>query len=216
MVATTSLLGAVAVGLALTPWQQVGNDPAVVRTGWSVDLYRAVTATTAGWPSWAGTVGRWLPGAALLLLGALAVAAAEARHDGSRRRHLAVAMLGVLAAYLISEVLKHLVQEVRPCAVLLDVRTLEHCPPLGRWSYPSNHATVAGALAAFVVAAAPRLAVIAVPLALMAASARLFLGLHYPHDVVGGLLIGTAAGFAVWTLLRSTQRPATALLHRPT
>ncbi|MQA84729.1 MAG: hypothetical protein GEV03_08935 [Streptosporangiales bacterium] len=48
-------------------------------------------------------------------------------------------------AYLVSEYSKTFKEVERPCRTLPDVVPLAECPPLGDWSFPSNHATVAGA-----------------------------------------------------------------------
>ncbi|MGW2094092.1 phosphatase PAP2 family protein [Promicromonospora sukumoe] len=102
---------------------------------------------------------------------------------------LAGAGLGVVAAYMASEAVKLLVTEERPCRVL-DVATVLACPPPGDWSWPSNHSTIAGALATACLLVAPRLWPVLVPLALAVAGARAGAGVHYVHDVASGLALG--------------------------
>src|SRR5690606_6286507 len=83
----------------------------------------------------------------------------------------------------------------------------------------SNHATIAGATAATVVLLSRRLALLAVPLALLAAFSRTFVGVHYPHDVLAGLLLGAVVAVTATLLLApTTARWAagwTALQPRP-
>ncbi|WP_430785275.1 phosphatase PAP2 family protein [Actinoplanes sp. G11-F43] len=103
-------------------------------------------------------------------------------------------------AYLTSEVSKTVLTEERPCrAVGLPIVAAE-CPPVGDWSFPSNHSTIAGALfiAAFLVSW--RWGLVALPVATIAAFSRVFVGVHYPHDVLVGYLLG-ATVTAVLTLL---------------
>jgi undecaprenyl-diphosphatase len=107
----------------------------------------------------------------------------------------------VLGAELLSSLLKVAVDRVRPC---LD---LASCPASS--SFPSGHATGAAAFwAALAVLLLPRLgrwswALLAVPV--LVALSRVWLGVHYPSDVIAGLLVG-GCWAAAWTvLLRETR-----------
>jgi undecaprenyl-diphosphatase len=87
---------------------------------------------------------------------------------------------------------------VRPCDAL------GWCPPVlvsspGGYSFPSGHAAGSFAFATFVSLTAPKLAPVAMPLAVMIAWSRCVLGVHYPSDVLAGALFGAAMGatFAV-------------------
>jgi len=118
---------------------------------------------------------------------------------------------GSVLAYLGSEAVKLAVDEERPCRALGEPQTWVPCPPTGDWSFPSNHATVAGALAAGVIMLAPRLARVAVPAALAVAVLRVVAGVHYPHDVLAGLLFGAAVTVSVMVLLTA---PTTLVVER--
>ncbi|HYH31282.1 MAG TPA: phosphatase PAP2 family protein, partial [Pseudonocardia sp.] len=54
-------------------------------------------------------------------------------------------------AWVASEAVKDLWQEDRPCRALGEVATIVACPEFGDWSFPSNHATIAGAAAVAVL-----------------------------------------------------------------
>lgn len=127
----------------------------------------------------------WGPVAMVLVAGAAAVVAWLA----GRRTLVVGAVLGAGGAYLISELAKVLVREDRPCRST-TVPTLLECPQAGDWSWPSNHATVAGALAVACVFAVRRLVYLVVPLAAVVALARVVGGVHYLHDVTAGLALG--------------------------
>lgn len=88
---------------------------------------------------------------------------------------------------------------------------LAACPAPGDWSLPSNHASIAGAAAVALVLAWRRLAYVAVPAALLLAFSRVVVGVHYPHDVLAGLLLGAAVATV---LALATGRPLAALVAR--
>lgn len=70
--------------------------------------------------------------------------------------------------------------------------------PLNTWnSFPSDHATVFGALLTVVCIARPRLARWLIPYFIVVESARVYMGAHYPSDLLGGALLGV---MAVWLM----------------
>ncbi|MFE9956047.1 phosphatase PAP2 family protein [Micromonospora sp. NPDC005299] len=152
---------------------------------------------------------------AIVLLGVLLVLAALARLVGGdlRARALALAApVAVVCAYASSEGLKTLIAEDRPCRSPVDlVIVAGHCPPAGDWSFPSNHATIAGALAATTLLLHRRIGLVAVPLAVLAAVSRTFVGVHYPHDVAAGLLLGVLVGTLLTPVL---ARPVADVMRR--
>lgn len=134
-----------------------------------------------------------------------------ARARRARPRTVALALLAPLAtalAYVASELVKSSVDEERPCrAVAGAAASLVKCPATGDWSFPSNHATIAGAAAVALAMVVGRLALLTVPLALLMAFSRVFVGVHYPHDVGMGLLLGASlAALAVLALTGPTSR----------
>ncbi|WP_435768572.1 phosphatase PAP2 family protein [Nocardioides sp. SYSU DS0651] len=126
----------------------------------------------------------------LTLVGAVVIVAVGCWLRERRAFHrLTGAGVGVVGAYAVSELVKLLVQEERPCRAL-DVSTVLACPGTGDWSWPSNHATVAAALAVACFFAVPRLVWLVAPLAALVAAARVAAGVHYAHDVLAGLALG--------------------------
>jgi len=140
-----------------------------------------------------------------LLLGLVVVVGVVGRRRGPAV--LATAVLGVGAsglAYLASEAVKDLVRQPRGCWALAQAAD---CPPAGDWSFPSNHTTVAVALAvtAALTGAAAGARWVTGPAVLLAAgvaAARVAQGAHLPHDVLAGALLGAGVVAAVLTLLR--------------
>ncbi len=81
------------------------------------------------------------------------------------------------------------------------------CPPQGDWSFPSNHATIAAASAAAIVVAWRVMAPLVLPLAALMAFSRVFVGVHYPHDVAAGFLLGVVVAPLVGLVLVRVLRP---------
>jgi decaprenylphosphoryl-5-phosphoribose phosphatase len=122
----------------------------------------------------------------------LAIGIVFAIADPDRRDAWLVAgALGPVAIGL-NYAVKLLVRRPRP--------VLEGLPPLGgapsMLSFPSAHATSSFACATAMTRIAPEAALLFV-LAAAIAACRPYLGMHYPSDVLGGVLIGTALGLVV-------------------
>jgi membrane-associated phospholipid phosphatase len=98
----------------------------------------------------------------------------------------------VVTAYGVDAVLKLLVREDRPCRSL-KVVTVEACPAPGDWSFPSNHAAIAAAAAVALLFVSRRLGAVAVVAAGAMAVSRVWVGAHYPHDVIAGVVVGVLA-----------------------
>ncbi|MFB4310248.1 phosphatase PAP2 family protein [Actinomadura sp. GTD37] len=158
----------------------------------SADLYRDITEFAQGTPSWVHEVADVGTDAGLLLFAVLFVAGWwRARGLDARAMGLALlAPFAVVAAYLVSEVSKTFIEEERPCRAVAGAVHIAACPPEGDWSFPSNHATIAAASAAAIVVAWRAMAPLVLPLAALMAFSRVFVGVHYPHDVAVGFLVG--------------------------
>ncbi|MER5179006.1 phosphatase PAP2 family protein [Streptomyces sp. NPDC002896] len=168
-------------------------------------LYRDIGDFAHDTPAWVQHLLEAWTEAGLLLFGVLFAAAWwRARRGGPGALALAVlAPLATAVAYVCSELVKSAVDEERPCrAVAGAPASLVACPPHGDWSFPSNHATIAGAAAVALTLAWRGIARLAFPMALLMAYSRVFVGVHYPHDVLVGLLIGAVVGYAVVRLGR--------------
>ena len=133
----------------------------------------------------------------LVLLGALAAL------GGKTGRWAALAGLAALVVGLASsEVLKSLVMQPRPFLSLPDVRLL--VSPPSSYSFPSVNATYAFAASSGASLTARRL-LGRLPvwgwgflaLAVAVSYSRVYVGVHYPGDVLGGAIIGTSIGWLV-------------------
>ena len=82
------------------------------------------------------------------------------------------------------------------------------------FSFPSDHAVMAGAAAAGLWLASRALGAIATVAALAMAFARVYIAAHYPWDVLAGLAVGTWVALVGWALLRAPLTWATDRLRR--
>lgn len=192
-------------GAGLVGWLSPGGlgdpGPIEITKGTSATGYRLVVDAMAGTPGWWHRAVEVSTDAALLiLLGLVAGLGWIGRVRDPRLLVGAVLTLVATAgAYALSEGLKLVVDQERPCRAMTGVDPIGACPDVGDWSFPSNHATIAGALAVGLAVVVPRLALFTLPLAGATALLRVVAGVHYPHDIVAGLTLGgvLAAGTAV-------------------
>ena len=135
--------------------------------------------------------------AALLLLGWW-----RARSTGDPRRVAASlwAPLGALLALGLNQPIVRAVHEARPFTVLPHALVLAHRS--ADYSFPSDHATMAGAVAAGLFLVERRLGLVAAVAALLMAFARVYVGAHWPGDVLAGLLGGAVISLVGFALLR--------------
>ncbi|OEJ32505.1 phosphatase PAP2 family protein [Streptomyces subrutilus] len=182
----------------------------------STALYLDITDSAHSAPPWVRSAFEIWTEYGLLLFGVLFLAVWWRSRGLAGSRAVALAALApavTAAAYVVSEAVKSTVDEERPCrAVAGAAASLVTCPPTGDWSFPSNHSALAGAAAVALAMAVRRLALLTVPLALLMAFSRVFVGVHYPHDVAMGLLLGgSLAALLVLALAGPAGRIAAAM-----
>jgi undecaprenyl-diphosphatase len=110
---------------------------------------------------------------------------------------LALALTLVLTDQVSSHVIKPLVQRQRPCVTLEDVRLLVGFK--NTLSFTSSHAANIFGSATILSLAYRRLAPAFFVLAAAVAYSRVYIGIHYPLDVVCGAALGLGFGAAVST-----------------
>jgi undecaprenyl-diphosphatase len=115
----------------------------------------------------------------------------------------------VIAANISSEVLKQIYDRPRPTLV-------PHGSYVYSGSFPSGHSTLAAAtfltLATVIASLEPRRStkaltyVVAIALTIMVGFSRVYLGVHWPSDVLGGWCLGAAWALAAWIVLNRVTR----------
>lgn len=119
--------------------------------------------------------------------------------------------LATLVAVGVNQPITHLVHEARPYTthpnmLLLASRSADY-------SFPSDHAVMAGAVAAGLWLTLRRLGVLAAVAALLMAFTRVYVGAHYPWDVVAGLVVGASVALLGWYALSRVLVPMTGFLR---
>ncbi len=143
--------------------------------------------TVMTWASWLG----YFPG--VWFLSAVAMLTWPRLRASAFRACLALSLTYTMA----SGVVKPLVGRVRPHqSGVVAARTVEAAPPTS-YSFPSGHAAtaVAGALAGARIA--PAATPVLWGMATLIALSRIYVGVHYPSDVLAGALLGVVCAYLV-------------------
>jgi undecaprenyl-diphosphatase len=112
----------------------------------------------------------------------------------TRRTALCMGAALVFSLLITNLLLKNMVARVRPYEAVSGLQLL--IEKQGDWSFPSGHSSASFAAAVVCLRQLPRrFGVSALLLAGWIAFSRLYVGVHYPTDVLAGVLIGTVCAF---------------------
>lgn len=99
----------------------------------------------------------------------------------------AMIFVGLIASWLIAWFWRH------PRPIVEIPETKELITPLSHWkTFPSDHTLVAFIIAFFYLFSPPRWSLISVVVLIMAcivSVSRVYVGVHYPRDIVGGIVL---------------------------
>ncbi|MCC9311011.1 phosphatase PAP2 family protein [Kitasatospora sp. RB6PN24] len=138
----------------------------------------------------------------------------NARRKDSVTMTLALATpVAVMVAFAVAEVVKKMVGELRPCHSMPQDYFVDSCPAPSDYAFPSGHTTVAAATVAALWLLDRRLSAIAALFAVFEAFTRVYVGAHYPHDVLGSAILALPVGLLISWLLGRFAPPLVARLR---
>lgn len=121
----------------------------------------------------------------------------------TRKAGITALLALLIGALLTNVILKNLVARTRPYEVIEELILL--VGPQSDYSFPSGHSCASFAAAAVYLRMLPgKYGVPAIVLAGLIALSRLYVGVHYPSDVIAGILIGCFSGWLACLIARKS------------
>lgn len=127
-------------------------------------------------------------------------------------RRFWAALFGAAVVAIAVQVCKHLIPLPRPLSVLPAGAFFHSGPRLGAVAFPSGHAAAIFTLAGVWIISPARRALwraLLLALAVVVGVARIMVGVHWPTDVLAGMLLGWAAAYiGLWLAIRLDWKTA--------
>lgn len=121
-------------------------------------------------------------------------------------RKTGFAVMGAtLSVMLFGElIIKHLVARPRPFVINGAIELIIKAP--SGFSFPSSHTATCFAMATAIYLFHKRLGIIAYIYAALVAFSRMYLYVHYPSDIIGGIALGIGCGIGAVALVKLIYR----------
>jgi membrane-associated phospholipid phosphatase len=163
-------------------------------TGWDEGLFRVLNDVPAALASVLTPLARLFLPAGVAVVIVVAAGYVAARNRGILP--LAAGAVAAAAAWVLANLAKAVADRPRPYQVVAGA-VLRQQPAHGT-SFPSSHTAVTVAVVLVLVPFLPRaLAGVAIGYAVLVGWSRVYLGVHYPLDILGGAGIGIAVAGAI-------------------
>lgn len=104
-------------------------------------------------------------------------------------------VLALVLSTLLAQILKRAFSRSRPYWILKNLNT--YGIDLRDYSFPSGHTTAAFTVATTFSLYFPKLAVLFIAMAILVAVSRTYLAVHYPTDVLAGVILGIGVAYVV-------------------
>ncbi|MFF2447835.1 phosphatase PAP2 family protein [Neobacillus sp. NPDC058068] len=119
--------------------------------------------------------------------------------SGEARLTAFASALALSVSHIPVHIVKQLFPRKRP--YLMIEKTKTHKNPLQDHSFPSGHTTAIFSIVTPYFLSIPQLSFMLIPLGICVGISRIYLGLHYPSDVIAGGILGTVTGSLCFCLL---------------
>ena len=104
--------------------------------------------------------------------------------------------LSLVASGVITQLIKRLVSRLRPFQTMKEL----HIKKIGidAYSFPSGHTCAAFSMGVTIFMFSHRLGIISLPQSLLVGISRIYLGVHFPSDVLVGAFIGSISSVLIY------------------
>ncbi len=121
-----------------------------------------------------------------------------------RKSGLTILLSLIVSTILVDEILKKIVCRARPFHAMPGLTAL--IPEPGSYSFPSGHTTTSFAAATVIMLCLPRkYGIIGYFLAGCIGFSRMYLGVHYPSDVLAGIMLGILIGAGIFWVMKPSK-----------
>lgn len=155
----------------------------------------------------------FLPIIACLILVALWFGTRDIRKREVNQKAIIASAISIGMANGIVALCDHFYFRARPFAVLppSQVHLLFYKPTVS--SFPSDFAALLFAIAFPILIKNKKFGLTFLSIALLGSFARVYVGIHYPLDILGGAVIGVLSGFLAYNVIRVLDRLFTDMLR---
>lgn len=117
----------------------------------------------------------------------------------NRKMGFQAALALILTAIVCNVILKPSIMRARPCWIEQEIELLVKVPK--DYSFPSGHSNASFAVATSIFMRNKKLGIPAIILALAIALSRLYVFVHWPTDVLAGIIVGVTGGIVSYYIV---------------